>query len=123
MTGQGKRARACYLAGPMRHRGRAVTEAKFEAAATTLRGHGWTVNVPKVDEIAGPEGRRATVKRDLMMILDLRAENGDAVVLLPGWQLSRGVRMELATAEMLGLRTLLLEEALEESERDREVPE
>ena len=115
--------KACYLAGPMRHRGKAVTEAKFAAAAATLRGRGWTVYVPKVDEADGFAGRRDTVERDIGMVLKLKAENGDAIVLLSGWQLSRGVRAELAVAQWLGLRALLLEEALEEQAGDKEVPE
>ena len=53
----------------------------------------------------GP-GLRSFAHRDLDALLDLRAENGDAIAMLPGWQSSQGATMEYATAVFLGLTIL-----------------
>jgi hypothetical protein len=49
--------------------------------------------------------------RDLAVITGLRAENGDAVVVLPDWEDSTGAKAEVAVARWVGLRVLTLRQA------------
>jgi hypothetical protein len=49
---------------------------------------------------------RAIVKRDVEAILSLRAEDGDAIALLPGWRKSTGANGEVALGIWLGLTFL-----------------
>lgn len=123
----------CYLAGPMRSKPDYNYPA-FNEAAEWLRAKGWTVfnpaamdkkandapNHPTVEEqkvyASKPANARRYARRDLRVLIDiLRAENGDAIVLLPDWQESIGATAELAVARWVGLRTLEL--ALEGDDR------
>ncbi len=128
---------SCYLAGPMRHKPRYNFPAFFRAdeALTKL---GWTVyNPAQMDVDAGavtregklrkklshgkvnlPEASRGFALRDIgVLIGKLRAENGDAIVLLPGWRRSTGAKAERAIAKWVGLRILRIEEALAEGKQ------
>lgn len=125
--------RRCYVAGPMRSRPRYNYPAFFEAERR-LRAVGWEVfNPAKMDVEADgaphlwwsraqqerhasiPANARHYAQRDLGVIVGiLRAENGDAVVLLEGWEQSIGATAERAAALWVGLRVLTLEEALNE---------
>lgn len=107
---------ACYLAGPMR--GIPLHNFPlFETATGWLRNQGWRVISPhELDLKAGfhpndvdpnriwsaAEMREFAV-RDTDAILSLRAETGDAIFLLPGWQNSRGVAWEKPLAEFTRL--------------------
>lgn len=56
---------------------------------------------------------RQYAQRDCKIILEwLKAERGDALVYLPGWEGSAGARAEVALAEWVMLPCLSLEEAL-----------
>ena len=125
----------CYLAGPMRSKPNYNYPA-FMAGAAALRAKGWTVFNPAEMDIEqdGPIGLAAEMsltieeqehhagkawharryaRRDLDVLLNqLEAEAGDAIVLLPDWHQSIGARAELAVAVWVGLRVLTLEEAL-----------
>ena len=106
-----------YLAGPMRGY-KAYNHPAFDAAAARLRAEGHSVFSPaEHDREAFPEfdwynmtgnmeadgftgsNMRTMIKKDLNWI----ADNADAIVLLPGWQKSRGVKIEHALGEFLGL--------------------
>jgi hypothetical protein len=50
--------------------------------------------------------------RDLRAIMTLTPAFGDGIVLLPGWEESKGARAEKALGEWMGLQILTLEEAL-----------
>jgi hypothetical protein len=113
----------------MRHKPRFNFPAFF-AAEAALRRLGWRVfNPARMDVEAGvatrggrlrrghgdfgPEDARAFARRDVGVLLNrLRAERGDAVVLLPGWRRSVGARAENAIARWVGLRRLSLKKAL-----------
>lgn len=105
----------CYIAGPMRGRGLEVVTARFARAAARLQAVGWEPLVPSAEEPYDTDRDvRVTVRRDLGMILSLRRDEGDAVVVLPGHELSVGAIAEVAVARWLGIRVLTLEEAVEE---------
>ena len=44
------------------------------------------------------------MRRDILAILKLRPERGDGIAVLPGWEASRGARVEVALAVFLGLK-------------------
>lgn len=96
-----------YIAGPMRGYPRFNVDA-FDQAAARWSASGWYVVNPAemdrrtgVDHDADPAtvNLRACMRRDLLAILD----RCSAIALLPGWEQSNGVRVELALARFLGL--------------------
>lgn len=106
-----------YLAGPMRGI-KAYNHPAFDTATRHLRQQGHVVFSPaEHDREAFPErdwanftgdmvvdgftpvNMRQVIRKDLNWIID----NSDAVALLPGWERSRGVKVERALAEFLGL--------------------
>jgi len=110
----------CYLAGPMTgYRG--FNFPAFYTAEKALRDTGWEVlNPARMDQEAGfdpakwdgnPVALRETVRRDVLAILSLRVEDGDAIVMMPHWQWSLGARCEWALAKWLGLDIYELEKA------------
>ena len=88
-----------YLSGPMTGLPD-QNYAAFQAAADRLRGHG--VQVISPHEITppgvGPWSWEAHMRVDLAALL-----TADVIVLLPGWETSRGARLEKAVADALGL--------------------
>lgn len=93
----------------------------FDKAAALGRSLGWTVISPaEMDRMAGedaeskplpfdggsPELNRMHAERDLGVILSLRAEDGDAIALLPGWEGSTAAPAEFYTARWVKLRML-----------------
>lgn len=108
----------------------------FMDGASRLRAAGWFVYNPAEMDIAedGPKGiaapttlsikeqqehaarydnARRYAKRDVAVLIEkLRAEIGDAIVVLPDWQESTGAKAEVAVALWVGLPMLTLEEAL-----------
>jgi Tfp pilus assembly protein PilX len=106
--------KACYVAGPMRGI-EEFNHPAFNAAAAALREKGWEVfNPAEYDEKdTVSQTQHDYARRDLGLILNnLEAGRKDALVLLPGWQLSIGARAERAVSEWIGLEILTLEEAL-----------
>jgi len=101
-------------------------EAEFARAAKLLRSQGWIVHNPvEMDKQDGdfepgltvqeqerrstPETCRKFAGRDIDVIVNiLRAEDGDAIVLLPGWRSSVGATAEFQVARWVGLRWILL---------------
>lgn len=109
----------CYLAGGMRGRSMDATRSRFNRAATQLRHVGWSVLNPAshgFDKCRTQADYDAVIDRDLGMIRSLDPDRGDALVLLPGWELSTGARCEKAFAEWRRLRVLMYEEAINERE-------
>lgn len=115
-----------YLAGPMR----GIPKFNFPAfmeAAEVLRKQGHKVFNPaerdldKYDEsvLNSPTGNLGTAeKRGFNLREALAADlryvclKADAVVLLPGWEKSKGATAERATAEVLGLEIHLYEDMI-----------
>ena len=106
-----------YLAGPMRGI-KAYNHPAFDKAAAMLRAEGHTVFSPAEhdrelfpqydwpnmtgdmaeDGFTGSD-MRTVIRNDLVWI----AENADGIALLPGWERSRGAKVERALAEFLSL--------------------
>jgi hypothetical protein len=110
-----------YLAGPMRglpHYGFPI----FAEAARLGRSLGWEVISPHemdldhgFDEMKQPDGSdvfshdetKQFIRRDIGVLVDvLRAENGDAIAMLPGWERSVGATAENALARWAKLKVL-----------------
>ena len=107
-----------YLAGPMR----GIPYFNFPAfteAAKSLRAMGHTVLSPAEADIElfgddfgkdNPTGDakgfdiRGAMERDLLWI----CQEAEAIALLPGWEFSKGSRVEYALAECLGLEKIML---------------
>lgn len=94
-----------YLAGPMTgiedHNYPA-----FTAACEHLRNHGYRVVSPH-EEHAGDTGREWEwyLAHDLRLLLDC-----GGIILLPGWEGSRGARLERTVAEGLGYPIRMFDE-------------
>jgi hypothetical protein len=112
----------------------------FNDAARCLRAAGWRVFNPAEMDVQNDgilnlsmtiqdqrrhsgdyENARRYAGRDInILIKELRAERGDAIVLLPGWEDSVGAIAEKCVAEWLGLEILRLEEIQSNGIRERE---
>jgi len=88
----------------------------FDAAAAAGRAKGFGVMSPAdmdrelghtendtLESINTPDHQRRFAARDCAAILALKAENGDGIALLPGWEKSTGALAELALARWVGL--------------------
>jgi hypothetical protein len=122
-----------YLAGPMR----GIADFNFPAffkAAEVLRAQGYKVFSPAEKDIEdhgdavyknNPTGDvalaasrtsfdiRAAIWADLEYIV----WEADAIALLPGWEKSKGVMAELATAKFLDLEVIELDERAQQIRR------
>ncbi len=105
----------------------------LHAAATALREAGWFVYSPAEMDAPDPEdwasipvedqklhdnaiNARRFARRDIDVLLNkLHVENGDAVVVLPGFEQSVGAQAETAVAKWVYLPILTLTEALDDS--------
>ncbi|WP_206831642.1 DUF4406 domain-containing protein [Alicyclobacillus fructus] len=100
-----------YLSGPMTglpHGNRPA----FMEAAQALRARGLTVVNPA--EYGSPEDDwYAAMRRDIRMLMD-----ADAVVTLPGWERSRGARLEVYVASQLNMPVYTLAACLRAADED-----
>jgi len=107
--------RKFYLSGPMRGYPLFNFPA-FDAARDAGRAKGFGVMSPAdmdrelghtendvLEEINTPENQRRFAARDCAALLALKAENGDGIALLPGWEKSTGAVAELMLARWLKL--------------------
>lgn len=107
--------RKFYLSGPMRGYPKFNFPA-FDAARDAGRARGFGVMSPadmdrelghteddSLDAINTPENQRRFAARDCAALLALKAENGDGIALLPGWEKSTGAVAELMLARWLKL--------------------
>lgn len=104
-----EKKKTCYLAGPMRGYAKFNFPA-FDAYTEWLESRGWTVispaNLdrqngfdPNTDE-ATPELMREMITRDVDAIC-----KSEEVFLMPGWENSSGVAVEIALAKFLSIPT------------------
>lgn len=111
-----------YLAGPMR----GYEDFNFPAfadATEKLRARGYKVHSPAEEEVnAGfdpktgryPEGKhQRTIRENLRDDLCWICEYADLVVLLPGWENSKGAQAEVHCADAIGVETVTFAEAME----------
>ena len=105
-----------YIAGPMRGHHK-FNFPSFDAAAAEWRAKGWEIISPaEMDRGAGldettyslpsdPDGQRKAlsefIQRDVLAICDC-----DAVILLAGWEKSKGATLEVCLGRYLGLSVL-----------------
>jgi hypothetical protein len=86
----------------------------FDRGAAILRSHGHTVFNPADNDrdngfdatgLAGYEAERLgfSLRRALKQDLSWICDHAEALVLLEGWERSKGVRAEMALAEALGI--------------------
>lgn len=99
-----------YIAGPMTGI-EAENFPAFDAAAERFRAAGWTVHSPaeisRQHRAANPDREIACNSYRDFIPLDISAiASCDALALLPGWEASRGVRLELHAAELFGVTIL-----------------
>ena len=104
-----------YIAGPMRGYDKFNFPA-FDRTRNAFLGKGYAVispadidrasdlNEDDDDQKFGPPEIREFVYRDTQALLALRSENGDGIVMLPGWEKSTGATAEFHLARWLGLR-------------------
>jgi len=140
---QGIKHSRCYLAGPMRSKPEFNYPA-FYVAAFDLRAAGWSVFNPAEQDVlfddqprdflemdqedqeahaGNPANARRYAYRDLDAILALRAEEADALVVLPDWEDSLGARAEVAVAQWVGLQVIPLAQAIVVGRMRRELAE
>jgi hypothetical protein len=84
-----------------------------------LDGHNYTgFSIEKQKEIGSTNSRRFA-QRDINIIInELRAEEGDALVLLDDWEQSIGANAERAVGIWVGLRILTYKEALKKGPKN-----
>lgn len=107
-----------YIAGPMRGYPRFNFPAFDEARDLGIRLRYNMISPADMDRNSGfhetnppsaAEGAAMTrtfVERDTKALLSLRAENGDGIALLPGWEKSTGALAEFFIARWLGLKVV-----------------
>lgn len=82
--------------------------AEFNDAAARLRNAGYeVVNPAEMDGGSTSQSWEYYLKRDLPQLLSC-----DYVALLPGWERSRGARLEVQTAQAVGMPVLVYKAAL-----------
>lgn len=75
----------------------------FAKYADKLRQVGYTVFNPAAANLEGwPESKILSYELDWIL------NEADAIALIPGWENSRGVKLELAAAEFKGIERILL---------------
>ena len=105
-----------YIAGPMRGY-EDFNRPAFDAVRDGLISEGWVVISPAdIDRAAGDanvikedaklEQQRKYAYRDFHALHWLKAEEGDAIAMLPGWEKSTGATAEIFMARWLGLKIL-----------------
>jgi hypothetical protein len=91
-----------YISGPMAGYPN-LNRASFNEAENMLRRAGFDTLNPLNNGLAEGLPWDAYLRADLKMVCD-----ATALALLPGWEASRGARLEVATAHALGMTSLPL---------------
>lgn len=96
----------CYLAGPMTGYPD-LNFAVFHRAAARLRAAGYEVANPAEINPDQSSSWEACMRNDIAQLVTC-----DFVVVLPGWDRSRGASLEVYIAEKLGMPRLTVDRAL-----------
>jgi hypothetical protein len=99
-----------YISGPMTGRPELNFPA-FHAAAAALRAQGFDVVNPAELNTDPKAGWHACMRQDIKALCDC-----NLLVLLPGWEDSKGAHIELNLAHRLGLVVRTLTDALQDGE-------
>jgi hypothetical protein len=91
-----------YLAGPMTGLPELNFPA-FHAAAARLRESGYDVVNPAEINVDPSEGWAACLRKDIAQLVTC-----EGIALLPGWEKSRGARLEHRIATELGMREIFV---------------
>lgn len=115
-----------YIAGPITGMDLEEILENFRAGVEAASRRGYFVISPidmdytldgSVNETPALEDRIKFARRDTHIILnEMRAERGDIIVLLPGWEKSTGAITERALGIWVGLRIQTLDEIRNENE-------
>ena len=98
-----------YVAGPMT----GIPEFNypaFNAAADELRERGYTVFNPTLDRTSPTEDPPGMTWVDYMRAALAMVIKADGIALLPGWENSRGARLEVDVARALGMQVRRVED-------------
>jgi hypothetical protein len=93
---------AIYIAGPMTGK-QDLNFPLFHREAARLRADGWTVVNPAEINPDPAAGWLACMREDIKQLVEC-----DAVLMLPGWEWSRGASLEHTIAQRLGMRVIYL---------------
>jgi nucleoside 2-deoxyribosyltransferase len=93
-----------YISGPITGLP-ALNKPAFDAAADTLRAQGLQAVNPHDNGVPPAEAWDKHMRADIKLLMDC-----DAVVLLQGWENSRGARIEMRLADSLGMPIADLEQ-------------
>lgn len=96
------RSETLYISGPMAGYPN-LNRAAFREAANRLARAGFKTLNPLDNGLPGDLEWSDYLRADIKMVCD-----ADAIALLPGWEASRGARLEVATAHGLGMTSLPL---------------
>ena len=101
-----------YLAGPMTGV-EAFNHPAFHAAETRLRAAGYEVLNPARNGLPNDASWCAHMRRDINMLTVCHG-----IALLPGWDASRGVKLEVEIGNLLGLQVRHIDLWVEKSQRE-----
>lgn len=103
-----------YISGPMTGLPE-YNAGAFRAAAASLRAMGFeVVNPSEIEPLAGRRTWEHFMRADIKALCDC-----DIIVLLPGWQNSKGARLEAYVAKSIGLSTECFDSLVDDPETIR----
>lgn len=92
----------CYIAGPMTGKPE-LNFPLFQREAARLRADGWHVVNPAEINPDPSAGWLPCMRADIKQLVDC-----DSILMLPGWEWSRGASLEHHIAQRLGMRVIYL---------------
>lgn len=87
-----------YISGPIAHHDLAGQKRKFSLLETQLQAKGYKVINPFRNGVPDDAHWSAHMRVDIGLLL-----SADAIILMPGWEQSKGCKLELDVATTIGL--------------------